>query len=82
MRLIKLSGLIPDILKSEALEMLIENAKDFFRAGGILTFGDWAELNSNERLAMVIAQKLIHLDIEENILLERMVDKTIKTLKI
>ena len=80
MKLIKLSNLIPDTDKHDILQVLVDNARIFYQAGGILTFSDWTELNNSERIAMVIARQSFQVDIEESTLLERAVDKAIKFL--
>ena len=80
MKLIKLAGLIPDTDKPDILEVLIDNARTFYQAGGILTFSDWAELTNSERIAMVMARQSFQVDINETTILETAVDKSIKSL--
>lgn len=73
----KSSGLIPDTDKTEIMEIMVVNARGFFRAGGTLTLQDWAELNNSERIAFIKARESFQRDIEENILLEKVVDRTV-----
>jgi hypothetical protein len=85
-RLIKSSGLISDNNNKEIMEILIDNARLFFMAGGILTFSDWLELADSEKLAFIKARESFQKDLDEAVILERYVkraidklDKTIKT---
>ena len=73
--LFAVSGLLPETDKKEVLEVLIESVNLFVRAGGVLTFKDWMELNNTERMAFIMAREEVIINSLEYEILEKVVNK-------
>lgn len=74
MKLIKDCGLIPKTDRQDIMELMVEAARLFFKAGGILTFNDWSELEESEKAAFIMARESFSSDIREIVILQKSMD--------